>query len=71
MKKETKSIPEQKIIEPAVAVVTLKGVSKMCDYDKTRLSNWLRQKADDVLEEGGNYSPTFRARLFASRYTGK
>ncbi len=50
-----------------VAVVTIHGAGEMTKMGKMRIALWLRGCADDLVEEGHNYSPLFRARYIAVR----
>lgn len=45
--------------------VTLRNVGKMSNYERLRLSNWLREQADFIQRQGPELAPCYRARYGA------
>lgn len=44
------------------AVLTLYGANKWTPKGREKIAEWLRKRADDLIADGANYGPTFRAR---------
>ena len=53
--------------ERCCAVLTLKGAGEWTPEGRRHIAEWLRQKARDLVKDGHNYSPRFRARYMAVR----
>jgi hypothetical protein len=51
-----------KTTEKTAASLTIFGASKMTVDGRKRIAAWLRQHANDLVQEGDNYADRFRGR---------
>ena len=49
--------------EQVLVSFTTHGVNKMTNYQRLRLSNWLREQADFIQRQGEDLAPRYRARF--------
>jgi hypothetical protein len=49
-------------MEKSVAILTIKGAGNMTQESREQLAEWLKQHADDLVQDGWNYSNRFIGR---------
>jgi hypothetical protein len=49
---------------PAVAVLTLRGIPDMHADTRADMATWIREQATQLIKQGANYAPGFHGRFY-------